>query len=130
MLDISAHDSTLSVRALYAPHEHANGYGDDTRAAVEKAIVGRLRQLVPELADKISTTRLWTPHDMERELGLPGGQLEHGEMALDQILVRPTPKAVGYRTPVPGLYLASSGSHPGGGINGLPGQLAAASILR
>ncbi|MBT8492535.1 MAG: FAD-dependent oxidoreductase, partial [Deltaproteobacteria bacterium] len=77
----------------------------------------------------VNSTRLWTPKDMERELGLPGGQLEHGEMALDQILVRPTPKTVGYRSPVPGLLLASSGSHPGGGINGLPGKLAASAIL-
>ena len=60
---------------------------------------------------------------------LPGGNLHHGDHALDQLLLRPAAGCVGYRTPVPGLYLCGSGSHPGGGLTCLPGALAARAIL-
>ncbi len=75
-------------------------------------------------------SELLTPPDIEDRYGVTGGHLFHGEMALDQMLsLRPAICAGRYRTPVDGLYLAGGGSHPGGGISGLPGWLGAGAIL-
>ena len=121
--------SVISVRVHNAPPEHEGGYTDEVRSALEKAALERLVEVIPEVGGKVVASRLWCPPDLKREYRLAGGHLEHGEMGLDQILVRPVPECNGYKTPVEGMYLASSGSHPGGGFTGLPGALAAASIL-
>ena len=74
---------------------------------------------------------LLTPADLEARYALTGGQLHHGEPALDQMLVlRPTPSAARYATSVPGLYLGGSGSHAGGGVTCTAGWLAAEAALR
>jgi phytoene dehydrogenase-like protein len=71
-----------------------------------------------------------TPADLETRFALSGGQLHHGELALDQLLVmRPSPSAARYRTAVPGLFLGGSGSHPGGGVRPTAGLLAAEAVL-
>ena len=65
-----------------------------------------------------------TPVDIETHYHMPGGHWHHGELQVDQLLVNPPGHAVaGYETPIVGLYLASAGAHPGGGISGLPGLL-------
>lgn len=70
-----------------------------------------------------------TPADIEARYGVTGGHIHHGEHALDQLLVRPCPEAARYATPLAGLYLGGSGSHPGGGVTGAPGALAAKAVL-
>jgi phytoene dehydrogenase-like protein len=71
-----------------------------------------------------------TPVDIEQQFGFIGGNWHHGELAVEQMLfLRPTIGAAQYETPVPGLYLASAGSHPGGGISGAAGWNAAERIL-
>jgi phytoene dehydrogenase-like protein len=73
---------------------------------------------------------LLTPADLEVKYALTGGQLHHGELALDQMLVlRPTPSAARYATSVPGLYLGGSGSHGGGGVTCTAGLLAAEAAI-
>jgi phytoene dehydrogenase-like protein len=72
-----------------------------------------------------------TPYDLEQQFGLLGGNIFHGEMALDQLLsFRPAPQVPAYATPVNGLYLCGSGTHPGGGVMGIPGYNAARVIVR
>jgi phytoene dehydrogenase-like protein len=59
---------------------------------------------------------------MEQDLGLIGGNIFHGEISLDQVFhMRPAPGYADFRTPIRGLYNASSGTHGGGGVNGIPG---------
>ena len=71
-----------------------------------------------------------TPADLEQEFALTGGQIHHGELALDQLLVlRPAPSAARYATSVSGLYLGGAGNHPGGGVRPTAGLLAAAAVL-
>jgi len=77
----------------------------------------------------VVATKVLVPVDLERRYALHGGHLHHGEHALDQLLVRPTPECVHYQTPVPGLWLCGSGSHPGGGLTCAPGEQAARAIL-
>jgi phytoene dehydrogenase-like protein len=70
-----------------------------------------------------------TPVEIEARYGATEGHIYHGEHALDQLLIRPTPECARYRTPIEGLYLCSSGSHPGGGLTCAPGALGARAIL-
>ncbi|XP_064519115.1 pyridine nucleotide-disulfide oxidoreductase domain-containing protein 2 isoform X7 [Pseudopipra pipra] len=72
-----------------------------------------------------------TPPDLERIFGLPGGNIFHGGMSLDQLyFARPAPSYSGYRSPIPGLYLCGSGAHPGGGVMGAAGRNAAQVALK
>ena len=72
-----------------------------------------------------------TPADLEQTYGLAGGHIHHGELALDQIFtMRPLLGWAQYRTPVGGLYLCGAGTHPGGGVTGLPGRNAAREIVK
>jgi phytoene dehydrogenase-like protein len=71
-----------------------------------------------------------SPADLEREFGLTGGDIFHGQLSLDQLWsARPVLGHADYRTPVKGLYLCGSGAHPGGGVTGAPGHNAARAIL-
>ena len=72
-----------------------------------------------------------TPLDLQERFGLTEGNIYHGEMTLDQLLfMRPVPGAARYRAPVKGLYLCGAGTHPGGGVTGMPGLNAARGILK
>ena len=71
-----------------------------------------------------------TPWDLEQEFGLTEGNIFHGELSLDQLLFqRPVSGWARYKTPIHRLWLCGSGAHPGGGVMGAPGQLAAQAIL-
>ena len=85
----------------------------------------------PDLDRLVTARQVITPEDLERVWGLSGGHIFHGELALDQLWVaRPLLGWAQYRTPLPGLYLAGAGTHPGGGLTGLPGLLAAGEVER
>ena len=72
-----------------------------------------------------------TPADLERTFGLTGGHIYHGELALDQLFtMRPTLGWSDYRTPIAGLYLCGSGTHPGNGLTGASGANAARRMLK
>jgi phytoene dehydrogenase-like protein len=72
-----------------------------------------------------------SPLDLEREYGLTGGNIFHGDLSLDQLFaLRPVAGWARYATPLSGLYLCGSGTHPGGGVTGAPGHNAAKQILR
>jgi phytoene dehydrogenase-like protein len=72
-----------------------------------------------------------SPLDLEEQYGLTGGNIFHGEMSTDQLyFLRPMPGWAKYRTPIRGLYMCSSGTHPGGGVMGAPGHNAAREILK
>jgi phytoene dehydrogenase-like protein len=72
-----------------------------------------------------------TPWDLEREYGLSEGNIFHGELSLDQLLFqRPAAGWARYKTPIENLWMCGSGTHPGGGVMGASGQLAADTLLR
>jgi phytoene dehydrogenase-like protein len=72
-----------------------------------------------------------TPWDLEQEFGLTEGNIFHGELSVDQLFfMRPVPGWAQYRTPIKNLYLCGAGTHPGGGVMGASGRLAALEILR
>ncbi|MCD2181645.1 phytoene desaturase family protein [Rhizobium sp. GN54] len=120
---------TLSALVQYAPYKLKAGW-ETGKPAFLRIVIDILERHAPGLSDTILAAELSTPADIEAEYNLPGGHWHHGELQADQLLVnRPTGAASGYATPIEGLYLASAGAHPGGGISGLAGWNAARHIL-
>jgi phytoene dehydrogenase-like protein len=118
-----------SVCAHFAPRHLRGATWDQSRYALARAIMRVLERHAPGFASRVSASEVLTPEDLERHWGLSGGHIFHGESSLDQTwLARPLLGWAGYRTPIGGLYLASAGVHPGGGLTGLPGLLAAKTV--
>ncbi len=100
------------------------------RAAVLRTAMAVLEAHAPGIGARVRAAELLTPDDLEARWRMPGGQWHHGELAVDQMFVlRPVFGAERYDTPVGGLYLCGAGSHPGGGVSGVPGWNAARRIL-
>ena len=119
-----------SVTIYFAPHELRGEWTDDARARLLAAVITRAAEHLPGLRDRIVASELLTPADIAARYRITQGHLAHGEHALDQLLfMRPTMSCSGYRTPIAGLYLCGSGSHPGGGITCVPGRLASQAFL-
>ncbi|HHL71055.1 MAG TPA: NAD(P)/FAD-dependent oxidoreductase [Bacteroidetes bacterium] len=121
----------ISINAQFAPHTLREGEWDDSmRQELQRRILQALHELLPGIGEHILHSRLLTPVDMEDRFGMSGGDIFHGQMALDQLFImRPVPGWSRYRTPIRGLYLCGSGTHPGGGVTGAPGWQAAKAIL-
>jgi phytoene dehydrogenase-like protein len=120
----------VSILASYAPHTLDGGWTGAQRTAFLDAVLAALERHAPDLRQRLVAAELLTPADLESRYALTGGQLHHGEPALDQLLVlRPAPSAARYATAIHGLYLGGSGSHAGGGVNCAAGALAAAAAL-
>jgi phytoene dehydrogenase-like protein len=120
----------VSILASYAPHDVAGGWTAERRAAFLASVLAILERHAPDVRKRIVAQELLTPADLEARYALTGGQLHHGEPALDQMLVlRPAPSAARYATSVRGLFLGGSGSHGGGGVTFAAGLLAARAAL-
>jgi phytoene dehydrogenase-like protein len=93
-------------------------------------VIDTLAEYCPGLKDIILHRQVLTPWDIEQEVGLTEGNIFQGELSMEQLLfLRPVPGWSRYETPVRNLWLCGSGAHPGGGIMGAPGELAAKKIL-
>ncbi|MBI4821333.1 MAG: NAD(P)/FAD-dependent oxidoreductase [Deltaproteobacteria bacterium] len=120
-----------SILVSFAPHDLRQGWSDATRSALGERVLQTLEASSKGVREKIVATEVLTPKDLSTRYGLSGGHLFHVEPALDQLLfMRPTASAARYATPIKGLFLAGSGSHPGGGVSAAPGLLAAETMLR
>jgi phytoene dehydrogenase-like protein len=120
----------VSILAHFAPYDLGSGWTDTDRETLGDTVVATLGRYAPELSKQIIARQVLSPVDIEQRYGVTGGHIHHVEHALDQMLVRPVPQCARYATPLGGLYLCGSGSHPGGGLTGAPGALAAAAVLR
>lgn len=120
----------VSILASYVSHDVKGGWTNQRRVNLMEAVLSTLERHAPGVRKRILGQELLTPADLETRYALTGGQLHHGELALDQMLVlRPTPSAARYASSVAGLFLGGSGSHGGGGVNLAPGVLAAEAAL-
>jgi phytoene dehydrogenase-like protein len=115
----------LSIQIQYVPHFH-NGTSE-----LEKKCLDILETQAPGLSDLTLHKRILSGSEWQSEYRLPEGSIFHGQMDLDQLLLmRPIPGYARYQSPIPNLYFCGSGTHPGGGVTGLPGYLAAQQALR
>jgi phytoene dehydrogenase-like protein len=120
----------MSIYMQYAPYK-LKGDWEDQRKALGQTVVQTLAQYSPNLPEMILTHQIITPQDMEDVYGLTGGQIFHGDLALDQFFtMRPLLDWARYRTPIQDLYLCGSGTHPGAGLTGGSGANAAREILK
>ena len=121
---------SLSAIVQFAPHVPKVGK-DAARAQMLENSLAVLEAYSPGLRGMISHAELLMPYDIEARYGMVGGNWHHGELAVEQMLfLRPMPEAAQYSTPLPGLWLAGAGNHPGGGITGAVGWNAAERIIR
>lgn len=121
----------MSIFVAYAPYELADGLQwPDIREDFGDAVIDTLELYAPNIRDIILHRQVVTPWDMENTFGLTQGNIFHGELSLDQLFfLRPVPDQKGFSTPIKNLFMCGSGVHPGGGVMGAPGQLAAKQIL-
>ena len=120
----------MSVLVQSAPYRLREGDWDARREALGDLVLRTLEDAAPGIGSLVVARRVFTPLDLERELGLAGGHPLHLEPGLDQWFAwRPLRGYARYRMPLEGLYLGGAGAHPGGGITGLPGRAAAVAVL-
>ncbi|MCH7839820.1 MAG: NAD(P)/FAD-dependent oxidoreductase [Planctomycetes bacterium] len=122
----------VSCFVQYAPYDIKEGaeYWPQRREALGDAVVDTLAEYCPGLKESILFRQVLTPWDLEQEFGLTEGNIFHGELSLEQLLFqRPVAGWARYKTPIRNLWMCASGTHPGGGIMGAPGELAAKTML-
>jgi phytoene dehydrogenase-like protein len=121
----------LSAYVQFAPFKLKNGAWDSRRKALGEAVIKTIAAYSPSFAGLIEATEVITPADLETKYGFTGGHIFHGELALDQLFtMRPVLDWARYQTPVRGLFLCGSGTHPGNGLTGASGANAAREIIR
>lgn len=122
----------MSVWMQYAPYHLKQGSWDAAaRTALGERVIKCLGEYAPNLPGAVLAQRVLTPLDFEQQLGATEGSLGQGELALDQMLfMRPVAGWGNYRTPIEGLYLGGAGCHPGPGLPGAAGRLAAKEMLK
>ena len=123
------------VASLFCQHANPQlGDGrswDDAKEEVADLMLDTVSRYAPNFRASVMARRVLSPLDLEREFGLIGGDIFHGALALDQLFsARPVLGHGNYRGPLKGLYMCGAGTHPGGGVTGIPGHNAAREILR
>jgi phytoene dehydrogenase-like protein len=113
----------MNIFVQYGPYKLTTGKTwDQEKEPFADRCIDVLEQYAPNIKSAIMHREVITPLDLEREYSLTGGSLFHGRLTLDQMFnMRPVPGYSDYRTPLKGLYLCGSGTHPGGGVTGIPG---------
>ena len=130
-LEVTTSGPVVSVHFQFASYRLKHGDWASERATLESRAIDTLASCAPALKGSIREVRSITPRDLEQQWGLTEGDLNHGQLILDQALfMRPMPGWSNHRTPVDGLLLCGSGVHGGGGVSGAAGRNAARVVLR
>jgi phytoene dehydrogenase-like protein len=121
----------MSIFVQYAPSNITGGWDATKREAFGDAVIDAVARFAPKIREQIIHRQVMTPQDIEDVTGLTEGNIFQGELALHQLFfLRPAPGWARFRTPIQGLYQCGSATHPGGGIMGAGGRLAALEILK
>ncbi len=122
----------MSCFVQYCPPKvKGNEWTPADRDGFAKSVIDQISDYSPNFRDLILHMEVRTPKEIEEQTGMTEGNIFQGELTFDQLLFnRPVPGYAQYRSPVKGLYMCGSSTHPGGGVMGAPGRNAAAEILR
>lgn len=121
----------IGIFLQYAPYRLREGTWDELREPFTRRVLEIIDEYAPGFSSGVEHVQTLTPLDLEREFGLTGGNIFHGEMSVDQMfMLRPVSGWARYRTPIRGLFMCGSGTHPGGGVMGTPGHNAAREMLK
>ena len=130
-LEVTTSGKIVSIHFQFAPYKLRQGDWDSARAIVERTAIETLGARFPKLSASVQQVKSIAPPDLEQGWGLTEGDLNHGQLILDQLFfMRPLPGWSNGNTPLDGLFLCGSGVHGGGGISGAAGRNAARQILR
>lgn len=121
----------MSCFVQYCPHQiEGRAWTDAERDAFAQCVIDQIGNYSPDFKDLILHVEVRTPQDIEEQIGITEGNIFHGELTMDQLLFnRPVPGYAQYRSPIGGLYMCGSSTHPGGGVMAAPGANAAREIL-
>jgi phytoene dehydrogenase-like protein len=115
----------------FGPYDLAEGSWETERENYGRKIISTIDQYCPGFAESVEHVEVLAPPDIEERYGLLGGNIMQGEMSVDQMFsFRPIPGYGDYRTPIAGLYVCGGGTHPGGGVSGVPGRNCATVVGR
>jgi phytoene dehydrogenase-like protein len=121
----------MSIHAQFAPYHLKEGDWNSRWEDLFETVLDAVSEYAPDIRSLIVGRQVITPLDLEQTYGLSGGHIHHGEMSVDQLFAfRPVIGWARYRTPIAGLYLCGAGTHPGGGITGMPGANASREIIK
>jgi phytoene dehydrogenase-like protein len=128
----------MSCFVQYAPYDLEGGWNDPStgsgqarRDELGESVISTIEEYAPNIRKCIVGMQVISPKDIEAIAGITGGNIFHGELLLHQIFfLRPVPQWADFRTPLRGYYFGASGAHPGGGVMGAAGMLAAKEILK
>jgi phytoene dehydrogenase-like protein len=121
----------MNIFLQYTPYLLNDACWDTFKDVYADRVMEMIEEYAPGFKSLVLERQVLSPVDLERTYGLTGGSIFHGDMSLDQLFfARPVAGWAQYRTPIRGLYLCGSGTHPGGGVMGAPGYNAAREILR
>jgi phytoene dehydrogenase-like protein len=121
----------MNIFVLYGPKELKDNNWNTEGPKFLSRVIDTLEKYAPNIPGSIVHKQIITPDDLESKYSLTGGCIFHGSMGLDQLFsARPLPGYAQYRGPIKGLYMCGSGTHPGGGVTGIPGHNAAREILK
>ncbi|HET7202823.1 MAG TPA: NAD(P)/FAD-dependent oxidoreductase [Steroidobacteraceae bacterium] len=130
-LEVTSSGPVVSIHFQFAPYALRQGTWPSMRPTLERRAIDTLASHYPAFRPSVREVRSITPLDLEQSWGLTEGDLNHGQLILDQtFFMRPLPGWSNHRTPVEGLWLCGSGVHGGGGISGSAGRNAARAILK
>jgi len=130
-LEVTTSGNVVSIHFQFAPYALKNGTWSDQRGTLEDLAIDALAEHFPNLKSSIINRKSLTPKDLEDVYGLTEGDLNHGQIMLDQFFfMRPIPGWSNHKTPIDGLYLCGSGVHAGGGVSGAAGRNAAKVALK
>jgi len=122
-LEATTSGNAVSIHFQFAPYSLKDGNWNDRRSEIENLAIDTLSEHFPNLKSSIVNRKSFTPRDLEDIYGLTEGDLNHGQLLLDQFLfMRPIPGWSNHRTPIDNLYLCGSGVHGGGGVSGAAGR--------
>jgi phytoene dehydrogenase-like protein len=128
---VSEDRHVLTCFVQYLPYKPKNSSWEFEREDLGDKVVERIARYAPHLPDSVVARKVLTPYDLEKTFGITEGNIFHGDINMAQLFfMRPLPGWSQYRTPISGLYLCGSGTHPGGGVTGAPGYNAARRILQ
>ena len=120
----------MSLFTQWVPADWSEQPHTEELQAYADRMIDCYNEVAPNFKSSIMHADIVGPYEMEHDYGLVGGNIFHGELSLEQLFhMRPAPGFADYRTPVPGLYYASSATHAGGGVCGIPGMQAARAAM-
>jgi phytoene dehydrogenase-like protein len=120
----------MNIQIQYAPFNVRGGWENKKTECIDNVLT-ILEKYAPGIKSCIAGQNFISPNDIEKNFNVTGGHWHHGEIQIDQLfMLRPIPGAAQYKTPVKGLYMCGAGTHPGGGMTGIPGKNAAHEVLK